>query len=218
MNNIFIQARSFGEVITHHTPSQKKFKYLIIGFHGYGERASVQMRRLQNINLPKQHTLLVCPQALHSFYIKKNTVGYSWMTSHNRGKSIHANTHYLKDLIATLQNEYTWEHLIFTGFSQGAAMVWRAGLVCKEASLLLPLGGDIPPEILQQPPKSFPKIYMGRCLDDEKIPLKFWQRDQGFLKASLFDFSIWEGAGHHHWNNEWSSSIKEKIYFACKTD
>ena len=122
MNSIFIHAHSFGEVLTHHNSSQKHFKYLIIGFHGYGERAAVQMRRMQSINLPEQHRLLVCPQALHSFYVKENTVGYSWMTSHNRGQAIHANTHYLKNVIYTLQNEYTWEHLIFTGFSQGAAM------------------------------------------------------------------------------------------------
>ena len=75
---------------------------LLVGFHGYGETAEDQMHLLQQI--PGIENWTVCSiQALHSFYISKGKVGYSWMTSQDRELRVKENVYYVNAVISEIK-------------------------------------------------------------------------------------------------------------------
>ena len=52
---------------------------VLVGFHGYGEDAEVQLERM--LDIPgSEKWYCISIQALHSFYIKRGKIGASWLT------------------------------------------------------------------------------------------------------------------------------------------
>lgn len=99
---------------------------LLVGFHGYGENAERHLEELRAIPGAERWTLAAV-QALHPFYSKSNEVIASWMTRLDREAAIEDNVAYVGAVVERLRAErLAGERLVFVGFSQGAAMAWRA--------------------------------------------------------------------------------------------
>jgi dienelactone hydrolase len=129
---------------------------LLVGFHGYAETAEVHLAELEKI---AGGWSLAAIQALHPFYTRDQRIVASWMTSLDREQAIADNIEYVRRAVAALPPART---VVFAGFSQGAAMAWRAAsaLPCNG---VVAIGGDLPPDV--QPP--FPRALICRGQGDE---------------------------------------------------
>ncbi|MDP8305961.1 MAG: phospholipase [Candidatus Chlorobium antarcticum] len=120
---------------------------LLVGFHGWGERAEDELRILSSI--PGSERWTCCSvEALHPVTLRDARVGKSWMSVRQREMHIADNTRYLDSLIDEVQAKSQYDgRLVFHGFSQGASMAVRAALLGKHtARAVMMVGGDIPPE------------------------------------------------------------------------
>ena len=98
---------------------------LLVGFHGYGENAGVQMERLRAIPGAIAWTL-VSVQALHRFYDRRTEqVIASWMTHEDREDAIADNVAYVTTALEAVPHDAS-RPVVFAGFSQGVAMAYRA--------------------------------------------------------------------------------------------
>ena len=125
----------------------------LIGFHGYGQSADDMFAELQRLNVDGAWSI-AAPQALHRFYTRgdERVVG-SWMTRQDRELAVADNVEYCDRLLGSglaLQHPTTPVDtpLVFIGFSQGAAMAYRAAALGRFAArAVIALAGDIPPEV-----------------------------------------------------------------------
>jgi len=122
---------------------------MLVGFHGYGEDAAAQLDRMRAIP-GAERWLLVSIQGLHRFYDRRsNAVVASWMTRQDRELAIADNLAFVAAVIDEAAREWSsCERLVFTGFSQGVAMAFRAAVSSpRRVDGVIAAGGDVPPEI-----------------------------------------------------------------------
>ncbi len=178
---------------------------LLVGFHGYGENAEIQLERLRAIP-GSTDWLLVSVQALHCFYERRtDRVVASWMTRQDRDNAIADNLAYVAKSIQAVSAEWaSLPKIVFSGFSQGVGMAYRAA-VNQAANLagVIAVGGDIPPELTPAALAKIPAVLIARGVTDGwYTPPKFAEDEQRLrtsavpLQALLFD------AGH-----EWSPEV-----------
>ena len=173
---------------------------LLVGFHGYAETASDHMEALQTIP-GTEEWLLVSVQGLHRFYTRKDRVVSSWMTREDRALAIADNIDYVGRLLERVRSEYqTREPLVFSGFSQGAAMAYRAA-AHYHADALIILAGDVPPDIIEDRPVPLPPVLIGRGTRDEW----YTEAKEGEDRAALAkidvraDVCVFDGG--HEWTD-----------------
>ena len=97
---------------------------LLVGFHGYAETAETQFERMEQIAGIERWSVISI-QALHPFYTRSGSIVASWMTSLDRAFAIADNLTWVRRVLAEVPAPDT---LVFTGFSQGAAMAARGRL------------------------------------------------------------------------------------------
>src|SRR5581483_9421271 len=142
---------------------------LLVGFHGYAERAEDAMAALVRI-AGERAWALAAPQALHPFYRRDGKVGGSWMTAQDRELHLSANVAYTNAVIAQLRARMQNGNvpLAIVGFSQGVAMAYRAAAWCvAPVDALVALAGDVPPELRAARWAQRPVVLLGRG-DQEK--------------------------------------------------
>jgi predicted esterase len=178
-----------------------------LGFHGYGETAEEEFSRLCAIPRSDRWSL-VSVQGLHQFYRRRtNEIVASWMTRQNRLLAIEDNTAYVLSVVGLLSKEYSVSPtIVFTGFSQGVAMAFRAA-----ASLSIPVagviacGGDVPPELDTKQLQRIPAVLMARGDRDEWYTAEKLASDEHRLRtAGVAVRSAVLDAGH-----EWTPSFSE---------
>src|SRR5687768_4450948 len=99
----------------------------LVGFHGYAQAASDMMADLNRMPGASDWTR-VSIQALNRFYIRGDAqVVASWMTREDRDQAIADNIAYVDSAISHVSSTRR-PALVFAGFSQGAAMAYRAAL------------------------------------------------------------------------------------------
>ena len=107
---------------------------LLVGFHGYGETAEAHMAELAQIPGIERWTA-VAVQALHPFYAgRTGMIVASWMTSLDRELAIDDNREYVRSVVAQLPAPM---QLVVLGFSQGAAMAYRAAAGSNATGLIV---------------------------------------------------------------------------------
>ncbi len=159
-----IEARTHGRYLVR-PPRTAGPSPLLVGFHGYAEAAGDHMQALQTIP-GSDAWLLVAVQALHSFYTRDQRVVASWMTRDDRELAIADNIEYVGRVLARVRADYrTSSTLVFSGFSQGGAMAYRAA-VNYPADGLIVLAADVPPDIVERPAVPLPPILLGRGSKD----------------------------------------------------
>jgi predicted esterase len=172
---------------------------LLVGFHGYGETAEAHIAELRQIPGIDRWTV-VAVQALHPFYVSRTgMIVASWMTSLDRELAIDDNRAYIHSVVAQFP---PLRQLVFLGFSQGAAMAYRAA-IGSNATGVIALGGDVPPDIVEtrsQPPP----VLIGRGIREEWYTDEKLQQDLRFLReVTTVSTCVYDG-GH-----EWTSEFRE---------
>ena len=121
---------------------------VLVGFHGYLENLSMQMERLLAIPGAAAWTL-VSVQGLHRVYRgRPDEVVASWMTREDREEAIADNLAYVDAALDAVPHDGS-TRIVYTGFSQGVAMAFRAALLGhRRAAGVIAVGGDVPPELL----------------------------------------------------------------------
>jgi predicted esterase len=150
---------------------------LLVGFHGYGETAEAHIEELRQIPGVDRWTA-VAVQALHPFYLSRTgMVVASWMTSLDRELAIDDNRAYVRSVVAQFPPP---AQLVFLGFSQGAAMAYRAA-AGSNATGVVALGGDVPPDVVEASSK-LPPVLIGRGIREEWYTDEKLQKDLRFLR------------------------------------
>lgn len=175
---------------------------LLVGFHGYGETAEDHLRQLAAI--PGGEGFLRCAvQGLHLFYARGGRdVVASWMTRLNRELAITDNTAYAGAVVARLKEEFpASERLVFSGFSQGVAMAYRAAAGAGHpCGGLIALAGDVPPEIrAPEVAARLPPVLLGRGEGDAWYTAEKMEQDLATLRAAGVRAEAHVFPGGHEW-------------------
>lgn len=172
---------------------------LLVGFHGYGQRAEHLLDELRRIPGAEGWTL-VAVQALHRFYRPKTreVVG-SWMTSLDRHPAIADNLAYVSRVVAELRGTGGNGKLVFAGFSQGAAMAWRAAARCGPCHGLVVLGGELPGDMAQAEAPALPSVLLGRGDQDPFYTGAQLEHDLASLHAMGVRAEAVRFEGGHAW-------------------
>lgn len=183
---------------------------LLVGFHGYGENAERHLEELRRI--PGASRCVLCAvQALHPFYNRSGEVIACWMTRLDREQAIQDNIGYVASVVASVRQELpVSERLVYLGFSQGAAMAYRAaagaGHSCQG---LIVLGGDVPPELEQQDLSRFPPVLLGRGSSEEWYDAAKMEHDVELLRSKKVDVRPVIFQGGHEWTDEFRATAGE---------
>jgi predicted esterase len=100
--------------------------------------------------------------------------------------------------------------VVYTGFSQGVAMAFRAGVIgVVAASAIVAVGGDIPPELVADATLRFPAVLLARGSRDEWFTRAKYEKDVTALHARgvALEPLVYDGA--HEWNATVSDAIGE---------
>ena len=192
-------------------PAQTQGRYLIedrpgplpllVGFHGYGENAEIhleQLRRLPGADRFRR----VAVQALHRFYnTRKNEVVGSWMTRLDREQAILDNLDYVRQVQGEIERDFgPVPGLVYIGFSQGAAMAYRcAARIARPCQGVVVLGGDVPPDVADDPKASLPPVFIGRGTDDTWYTEEKHIRDLDALRSRGAPVETLVFSGGHEW-------------------
>lgn len=184
-------------------PSGSAPDSLLVGFHGYGENAEQNLEHLSQI--PSSRTWLRCSiQALHPFYNRKTgQVVASWMTRLDRERAIEHNVAYVGNVIRRIRSERNLTRIVYSGFSQGVAMAYRAACLSGHPYHgLIILAGDFPPDLETAPIPQHLPILLARGKYDtwytqEKMDadLELLEPKGAALEPLVFD-------GDHEWSPE----------------
>jgi len=170
---------------------------LLVGFHGYAEVADANFAELEKLPGVERWSV-VSIQALHPFYTRSGEVVASWMTKLDRELAMIDNLAYIRGVLDQLP---TPRHLVFSGFSQGAAMAARAAAQISCAGLVM-LGGDIPDDVKADAP--LPPVLLARGARDEWYTNEKFQADLEFLEPRTHVTRCVFAGGH-----EWSDPFRE---------
>jgi len=180
---------------------------VLVGFHGYMENAAIQMKRLEEIPGSAAWTL-VAVQALHRVYRgRTDDVGACWMTREDREDAIADNLAYVAAALDLAPHDETMR-IVYAGFSQGVPMAYRAAIRGRRSSAVIAVGGDVPPELLEDTMLEFPPVLLLRGARDVDwyTPAKF-DADVAALTArgTTLQTVVYDGA--HEWNAAVSAAI-----------
>jgi predicted esterase len=179
----------------------------LVGFHGYGETAERNLAELRRI--PGAAGWALCAvQALHPFYNRQGEVIASWMTRFNREQAIADNIGYVANVVAELGRELPQPScLVYLGFSQGAAMAYRAAAASAHPCRgIVVLGGDVPPEIADLDLTGFPPVLLGRGSSEEWYDAAKMEHDVELLRAKGVDVQPLIFSGGHEWTDEFRAA------------
>ncbi len=183
------------------TPSTHSAVPMLVGCHGYGEAAEAELERLRAM-APRGDWLIVSVQAMHPFYRgRSQEVVASWMTRQDRELAIADNVRYVADVVEAVAREWAvTPTLVFSGFSQGVAMAFRAAASCRRAvSGAIVSGGDVPPEIANAALSRVPRVLISRGVRDTWYTDEKFRGDVARLRAAGAVVVSHEFEGGHEW-------------------
>lgn len=187
----------------------KASRWLLVGFHGYGETAQDHLAELERVPGTADWKIIAV-QALHPFYKSSSgEVAASWMTRLDRQAAITDNVRYVANV---LERESCAREagttLVFAGYSQGTAMAYRAaagvGLRCRG---IVALGGDFPPELATQDLQGLAPVLIGRGDRDEWYTEEKLSHDLELLAAKGIPTSVSRYVGGHEWTDEFRAAF-----------
>jgi len=177
---------------------------VLVGFHGYAEDAEAQLERLRAVP-ESARWLTVSIQALHPFYQRRtDRVVASWMTRQDREWAIIDNAAYVATCIDAVAAEWpTLPAVVFAGFSQGAAMAFRAAVhTTRPVAGVVAAGGDVPPELTPGALKGVPAVLLARGTFDDWYTKEKFAADERRLRECSVSIRALEFNGGHEWSPE----------------
>ncbi|HEV7500620.1 MAG TPA: dienelactone hydrolase family protein [Vicinamibacteria bacterium] len=180
-------------------PQERGPHPLLVGFHGYGETAEAHLTQLRRIP-GSSRCVLVSVQGLHLFYTRAGAVVASWMTKLGREQAIQDNVAYVAAVMGRLREEYGNGDVGYVGFSQGAAMAYRAAVRSGHpCQALLAIGGDMPPEIASDESVRWPAVLLTRGETDGFFTAEKMDHDADCLRRRGADVRTVVFDGGHEW-------------------
>lgn len=174
-----------------------------VGFHGYAQNAEIMLEMMSRVP-GADEWLLASVQALHPFYNRADQVVANWMTRQDREYAIADNIGYADAVMAELAREFGAPRaLVCTGFSQGVAMAYRAGVRgSRRADAIFAVAGDVPPELLGCEAPQWPRVRIVTGSGDDWYTPAVMVKDVSALEAAgaTVKSSVFEGG--HEWTNE----------------
>ena len=180
---------------------------LLVGFHGYAENADIALERLQQIP-GADGWRLVSVQGLHRFYRgRSELVVANWMTRQDRELAIADNLAYVSAVIGEVMPDGAEHHpLVFSGFSQGVAMAFRAACLGTHRSLgVIALGGDVPPDIEAMRLARASTVLLGRGVRDDWYTDAKFAADADRLRGSDVVVTPMSLDAGHEWTAEFAA-------------
>ncbi len=192
-----IPATIHGRYVVRDGPPER----LLLGFHGYAQTAEKSLADLELIPGASDWTI-VAIQALSRFYLGRTpeTVA-SWMTSQDRELVIADNINYVRSVVARLPPA---EIIVVAGFSQGAAMAYRAAAHLDRVVGIIALGADVPRDVTGP----LPPLLIGRGERDQWYGEEKFKKDlkslegRAVVRTVVFD-------GLHEWTDAFRSAAGE---------
>lgn len=196
---------------------------LLMGLHGYAEKAETQMQRLVSIE-QAQAWMLLCPQALNAFYTPGHAdVVAGWMTRQDRDIAITDNIAYLSSLLDIVLEQYAVPDTIaILGYSQGAAQAWRlAAMGPHSCAGVIAISGDLPEELTTEDLAKIPSALLIRGREDAVYKRDLFLSDARRLEEAGVPIRTEEIEGEHDWETAcegilskylqelWESELKE---------
>ena len=199
-----LSARAVGRYAVE--PSVSASRGLVVGFHGYGQDEASMMEELQRLPGHEAWTK-VSVMALHRFYdTKSGRVVASWMTKLDREQAMADNVAYVTNVVTKLRIEAADDvPLVFVGFSQGAAMAWRAAAAGLGARGLVALGGDLPPDVDAARVAGLP-VLIGRGHADTWYSQEKLDADVARLREAGGTPQVVSFEGGHVWTDEFRAA------------
>jgi predicted esterase len=198
-----IETRMHGRFLVQ-PPSSPGPAPLLVGFHGYGEGAEAQLARMRRIPSADRWRI-VSIQALHRFYQRRaNEVVASWMTRQDRELAIADNQGYISAVLDAVDREYPGAaRTVFTGFSQGVSMAYRAaGAASRHLDGIIAVGGDVPPELDVVALARVRRALVCHGTRDEWYAPATFARDVQRLRDARVDVRPSEFDGGHEWSED----------------
>lgn len=175
---------------------------VLVGFHGYGESADTQLDRMRRVP-GADRCLLVAVQGLHRFYQRRaNEVVASWMTRQDRELAMADNLAYVAAVMDAVDREYPGApRLVFSGFSQGVAMAFRAASdSSRGVDGVIAVGGDVPPELDAAAVGRVRHALVCHGTRDEWYTQAIFERDVRRLRDANVAVRTVEFDGGHEWS------------------
>ena len=179
---------------------------VMVAFHGYSQSADDMLAEVRQIP-GADRWRLVSVQALHRFYTRRDQqVVASWMTRQDREHAIADNIAYVNQVVAEVADDA--EVLVYAGFSQGAAMAYRAAICGRRtAAGIIALAGDIPPELKPAPGGGpWPRVLIGAGSSEEWYTPERVDTDVAFLQDSGVTHEVVRFQGGHEWTSEFRAA------------
>lgn len=149
----------------------KKTKYIWFCFHGYGQTANYMAAKFDFLD--EEEHFVICPEGINKFYWHDNNEPVAgWMTRRHRYHEINDFTGMLDALYDRYCRHVHQEvKIIFFGFSQGCATIWRwIHASSPRFTALVNWCGWIPEDIGY--------THLQEYLDHKKIYLHWGKNDQ----------------------------------------
>jgi predicted esterase len=182
---------------------------VLVGFHGYAQTAEDMLVELQQIPGAGRWTK-VSIQALHPFYIRGDSkVVASWMTRQDRDLAIADNIAYVQSAMAQALTDLAPRlRVVMVGFSQGAAMAYRAALhSAHPVAGIVALGGDIPPELKTDASLIWPPVMVGVGDREEWYAGDKLATDLTFLTSRNITHELVRFDGGHEWTAPFRAEV-----------
>ena len=211
MNELLISTPTHGRILVRAAESPST---VLVGFHGYMENADIQLDRLAAIPGAERWTL-VSVQALNRFYKgRTQEVVASWMTRQDREAAIADNIAYVDRVVEAVAPAGI--PIVFAGFSQGVAMAFRAAVRgARRGSAVIAVGGDVPPELLEDSSLAFPPVLLARGERDEWHTSAKHSADVAALHSRGVNLEPLLFLGAHEWTDEVSRAAGRFIPHWC---
>jgi predicted esterase len=215
MREISVAARTHGRVLVEEPDASEDARGvgLIVAFHGYGQAADDILSEVRRI-AGAAAWRLAAPQALHRFYTKgdRAVVG-SWMTRQDRDEAIADNVAYVDAVLDTLLADAAAATgpsgpIVFAGFSQGAAMAYRAAILGRrQAAGVIALAGDVPPDLgVAETGRRWPRVLIGAGDADGWYNSDKVSADVARLDAAGAPHEVVRFRGGHEWTDEFRAA------------
>lgn len=182
----------------------------LVGFHGYAQSADDMMSEL--VAIPGSGSRIsAAAQALHRFYARGDQkIVASWMTRQDRDDAIADNIRYIDHVIAEAVPADT--AVVVAGFSQGAAMAYRAGLFGKRpVAGIVAIGGDIPPDCKTVAADRWPRVLVAAGRADHWFTSEKADADEAWLNQHSVDHQMLRYDAAHVITDEVRSAIAQFV-------
>jgi predicted esterase len=205
-----VAARTHGRYFVR--PPRGETAGILVGFHGYLESAEKHLVDLESIP-GLDAWALVAVDALHAFYGSRSGSGRvvrGWMTRDLREEAIADNVAYVRGVVESARARFGWPlPVALLGYSQGAAMAWRAAVLAgHEVAAAIALAGDLPPELAALPSEvPFPRrALLARGEADDWYTAEKLELDRARLVPRGLEVETLTFAGGHEWTDDFRAA------------